>query len=75
MLKKKTRALIRYVKYLYEEHDHAEGALVMATRRQELAGNIMAGLWAYHDDLERDIVMAESKLPQRIVERLKRGEL
>lgn len=67
-------AIVGKIRRLYAEHDASEATLVMATRRQK-DFNVNQGLWAHHDALEREIILQESRLPQRLVEKLKRGEL
>jgi len=69
---KTQRKIVNRIRALYEEHDHSEAMLVMMARR---GARCCPGAWATHDDLERTIVEAEAKLPQSIVEKLKRGDL
>ena len=64
-------ATIAAIKHMYELHDKSEFKLVCATRSKRDTKK----LWAEHDLLERAIVRAEATLPQRIVDRVKSGEL
>ena len=64
-------ATIKALKQMYAEHYKAELKLIKATRK----GTITTDMWDEHDLLERAIVRAEATLPQRVVERVKAGEL
>ena len=67
-------ATIAAIKHMYELHDKSEYELVVATRYKAKPERLKK-LWAEHDLLERAIVRAEATLPQRVVERVKSGEL
>jgi hypothetical protein len=68
------RALVKDFKGLMDTHDTVEAALVILTR-DPVGEDVLAPLWKYHDDIERAIIGVAAELPQRLMERLKRGEL
>lgn len=68
------RKLVAELAALYETHDHME-AVLLYVERNELFGETYRAVWGMHDNLERELIEKESRLPQSIVEKLKRGEL